>query len=60
MNDAPPTPLPIVFGFERESVMTAIDRLIGMRPLRPDVKMSRKHRQIVTSIKAVGLIDHRW
>jgi hypothetical protein len=47
----------VVWGFKRESVRLAIDAILPMKPLRPDVKMSAKFRQIVTSIKAVGLVE---
>jgi hypothetical protein len=57
MNDTMPSPLRVAFGFEREAVSVTIDQLIAMRPLRPDVKMSGKYRQIVTSIKAIGLVE---
>ncbi|MCU1527540.1 MAG: RepB plasmid partition [Frondihabitans sp.] len=47
----------IAWGFERGSVSVSIDALLAMKPLRPDIKMSAKYRQIVTSIKAVGLVE---
>lgn len=47
----------VAWGFERGSVSVSIDALLAMKPLRPDVKMSAKYRQIVTSIKAVGLVE---
>jgi len=47
----------VAWGFERDSVSLPIDALIAMKPLRADVKMSSKYRQIVTSIKAVGLVE---
>ncbi len=47
----------VTWGFERGSVNVPIDALMAMKPLRPDVKMSAKYRQIVTSIKAVGLVE---
>jgi len=47
----------VAWGFERGSVTLAIEKLVAMKPLRPDVKMSAKYRQIVTSIKAVGLVE---
>jgi hypothetical protein len=47
----------VAWGFERGSVAVAVEALVAMKPLRPDVKMSAKYRQIVTSIKAVGLVE---
>jgi hypothetical protein len=54
-----PSALPggVAWGFERGSVSVSIDALLAMKPLRLDVKMSAKYRQIVTSIKAVGLVE---
>lgn len=57
MNALPPTPGGVAWGFERGSVTVSLDALVAMKPLRPDVKMSAKYRQIVTSIKAVGLVE---
>jgi hypothetical protein len=47
----------VAWGFERGSITVGLDALVAMKPLRPDVKMSAKYRQIVTSIKAVGLVE---
>lgn len=47
----------VAWGFERGSVSVALEALVPLKPLRPDVKMSAKYRQIVTSIKAVGLVE---
>ena len=57
MNTLTPVSGGVAWGFERGSVTVAIDELVSMKPLRPDVKMSAKYRQIVTSIKAVGLVE---
>jgi len=45
------------WGFEHSSVRLAIDAIVPLKPLRPDIKMSSKYRQIVTSIRAVGLVE---
>jgi hypothetical protein len=47
----------VAWGFQQRSLVVAIDAILPMKPLRPDVKMSSKYRQIVTSIKAVGLVE---
>lgn len=47
----------IALGFETETGSVSFDRLLPLKPLRPDVKLSAKYRQIVTSIKAVGLVE---
>ncbi len=56
MNAQPPA-TGVTWGFERVSVSLPIDALIAMKPLQAGVKMSSKYRQIVTSIKAVGLVE---
>lgn len=45
------------WGFEQEAVTAPVDALLALKTLRPDVKMSAKYRQILTSIKAVGLVE---
>lgn len=57
MNSQTPVTGGVAWGFESGSVTVALDALVAMKPLRPDVKMSAKYRQIVTSIKAVGLVE---
>jgi hypothetical protein len=47
----------VSWGFERETITVPVDALLALKTLRPDVKMSAKYRQIVTSIKAVGLVE---
>lgn len=57
MNASTPSPGGVAWGFERDGVTVPIERLVALKTLRPDVKMSAKYRQIVTSIKAVGLVE---
>lgn len=47
----------VAWGFERRGVTVPVDRLVAMKVLRPDVKLSAKYRQIVRSISAVGLVE---
>lgn len=47
----------VALGFEEESVRLALDAIIPLKPLRADVKLSAKYRQIATSIAAVGLVE---
>lgn len=47
----------VAWGFEQQTVLLAIDAIIPLKPLRPDVKLSSKYRQIATSIRAVGLVE---
>lgn len=47
----------VAWGFEAKGLTLPIGALVPMKTLRPDVKMSAKYRQIVTSIRAVGLVE---
>ncbi len=47
----------IAWGFEAASVTVALDALLPLKPVSGDVKLSAKYRQIVTSIRAVGLVE---
>lgn len=47
----------VAWGFEEGSVNVPLDALLPLKTLRPDVKLSAKYRQIVTSIRAVGLVE---
>jgi len=47
----------VLWGFEANSVRIDLDAITPLKPLRPDVKMSAKYRQIVTSIRTVGLVE---
>ena len=47
----------VAWGFERESVTLAVDAILPMKTMRPDVKLSAKYRQILTSVRAVGLVE---
>ncbi len=47
----------VTLGFERESVVVPVAQLVPLRPLRPGTKDSRKYAQILTSVRAVGLVE---
>jgi hypothetical protein len=47
----------VTWGFEAESVNVDLDALLPLKPLQDDIKLSAKYRQIVTSIRAVGLVE---
>jgi len=51
---APPK---VQWGFEASSVQVALDALLPLKAQREDVKLSAKYRQILTSIRAVGLVE---
>ena len=57
MSAEPARDTGVAWGFEQRTVLLAIDAILPMKPLRPDVKMSSKYRQILTSIRAVGLVE---
>ncbi|MBX9796514.1 MAG: ParB N-terminal domain-containing protein [Sphingomonas sp.] len=44
-------------GFERQSVTVSIDQIVPLKTLREGVRESRKYAQIVSSIKAIGLVE---
>lgn len=47
----------VSLGFERETVTVPIDSLVALKSLRDGVRESRKFAQIVSSIKAIGLVE---
>ncbi|HEX7759183.1 MAG TPA: plasmid partitioning protein RepB C-terminal domain-containing protein [Caulobacteraceae bacterium] len=47
----------VIQGFETQGVRLPLDVIVPLKPLRPDMKMSAKYRQILTSIRAVGLVE---
>lgn len=47
----------VTLGFKRETVTVPIDAIIALKSLRDGVRESRKFSQIVSSIKAIGLVE---
>ena len=47
----------VALGFERESVVVPLTRLMPLKTMRPGTKKSQKYAQIVTSVGAVGLVE---
>lgn len=47
----------VTLGFERESVVVPIAQLVPLKVLRPGTRESRKYAQILTSVRAVGLVE---
>ena len=47
----------VSLGFERETVAVPIDAIVALKSLREGVRESRKFAQIVSSIKAIGLVE---
>ena len=53
-----PTHCKVTRNLGREVVVVlSIDAILPMKSLRADVKLSAKYRQIVTSIRAVGMVE---
>jgi len=44
-------------GFERESVFIPLAQLVPLKIMRPGTKESRKYAQILTSVRAVGIVE---
>ena len=44
-------------GFERQSLSLRIDQIVPLKSLREGVRESRKYAQIVSSVKAIGLVE---
>ncbi len=44
-------------GFERETITVPIDRIVALKALRDGVLESKKFSQIVSSIKAIGIVE---
>ncbi len=57
MGDGAAALTDVALGFGRKGVCLRLDAIMPLKPLRPDVKMSAKYRQILTSIRAVGLVE---
>jgi hypothetical protein len=55
--DVVAAPLNVKLGFESRGVRLPISALESMKALRPSVKLSAKYRQILTSVKSVGLVE---
>lgn len=47
----------VLLGFERESVVVSIAQLVPLKTMRPGTRESRKFAQILTSVRAVGLVE---
>lgn len=47
----------VVWGFEAATINVSLDALLPLKPMKDDLKLSAKYRQIVTSIRAVGLVE---
>jgi hypothetical protein len=48
----------IALAFARESVVVALTQLVPLKIMRPGTKESHTYTQILTSVRAVGLVEH--
>ncbi|MBC2668472.1 ParB N-terminal domain-containing protein [Novosphingobium piscinae] len=51
------TALAVSSGFQREMIEVSLDRIVPLKRLRRDAKLSAKYGQILSSIKCVGLVE---
>src|SRR3546814_86832 len=47
----------VILGFKRESVVVPLTHLVPLKVMRPGTKNSQKYAQILTSVRAVGLVE---
>lgn len=47
----------VKLGFETEPIMLRLDQILSLKTLRPGTKDSSKYKQILGSVKAVGLVE---
>jgi hypothetical protein len=47
----------VALAFERESIVLELTQLSPLKVMRPGTKESSKYRQILTSVRAVGLVE---
>ena len=47
----------VALGFKRESVVVPLRHLMPLKVMRPGAKNSQKYAQILTSVRAVGLVE---
>jgi ParB-like chromosome segregation protein Spo0J len=47
----------VALGFKRESVVVPLTHLMPLKVMRPGAKNSQKYAQILTSVRAVGLVE---
>lgn len=53
----PSTEIRVRLGFEQHSVTLKVNQIVPLKSLREGVRESRKYAQIVSSIKAIGLVE---
>ena len=44
-------------GFERETIIVPLERLVPLKTFRPGIKESRKYAQILASVRLIGLVE---
>jgi hypothetical protein len=48
----------VAIGFETEGVLIQVDKILPLKKIKPSIKKTKKYRQIYTSIKEIGIIEH--
>ena len=48
----------VTMAFSPEGATIKIDKILPVKKLKPSTKKTKKYRQIFTSIKEVGIIEH--
>lgn len=47
----------VKLAFERDAVILSLDRIVPLKTLRPGAKEGKKYAQIVSSVRAIGLVE---
>lgn len=55
-SDDPPS-RPVKLGFEPDPVLLRLDQILPLKALRPGTKDSSKYKQVLVSVRAVGLVE---
>jgi hypothetical protein len=49
---------PVKMAFNPDGIKIPLDRILPLKKVKPSVKKTMKFRQISTSIREVGVIEH--
>jgi len=48
----------VTMAFRPEGILMRVDKILPLKKIKPSIKKTKKYRQIYTSIKEVGIIEH--
>ena len=51
------SPRGIKLAFEREAIRLTLDQIVALKTMRPGTKSGKKYAQIVSSVRAIGLVE---